>query len=48
MAWTPSSGNIVVEWSNVAWCHVVSDALWHVSHAVGNPPATWGGDFAAS
>ncbi len=28
-------------WLNVAWLHVVSENLWHVSHVVGKRDAAW-------
>src|SRR5512140_3779179 len=45
-ACTPTSGN-VASWSNFPWLHAVSVTLWHVSHVVGNPAATWFGFVVA-
>ncbi len=39
VACTPTSGKVV--WLNVAWLHVVSENLWHVSHVVGKAAVTW-------
>ncbi len=41
VACTPSSGNAVVAWLNVACCQFASETLWQVSHAVGKPAWTW-------
>ncbi len=45
VAWTPTSGNVV--WLKVASDQDASENLWHESHVVGKPDATWStGDFA--